>query len=38
VEAHGGVIAAENRPGGGTIVRVKLPIAEASAEDRGQRI
>ena len=38
VEAHGGAITAENRPGGGTIVRVTLPVAEASAEDRGQRI
>jgi two-component system sensor histidine kinase KdpD len=38
VEAHGGVITAENRPDGGTVMRVRLPIAEASAEDRGQRL
>jgi two-component system sensor histidine kinase KdpD len=29
VEAHGGRIAAENRPGGGTVVRLTLPVAEA---------
>ena len=28
VEAHGGRIAAENRPGGGTVVRLTLPVAE----------
>jgi two-component system sensor histidine kinase KdpD len=28
VEAHGGHIAAENRPGSGTIIRLNLPIAE----------
>lgn len=38
VDAHGGTITAENRQGGGTIVRVRLPVVEASAEDRGQRI
>jgi len=26
VEAHGGRIWAENRPGGGTIIKVTLPI------------
>jgi two-component system sensor histidine kinase KdpD len=26
VEAHGGFIAAENRPGGGTILTVALPL------------
>ncbi len=36
VEAHGGRIAAENRPGGGTIVRLTLPVAEATAEKKGQ--
>ncbi len=30
VEAHGGRIVAGNRPGGGTIIRLTLPIAEAS--------
>jgi two-component system sensor histidine kinase KdpD len=30
VEAHGGRIVAENRPGGGTIIRLTLPVAEAS--------
>jgi len=29
VEAHGGHIAAENRPGGGTIIRLTLPVAES---------
>ncbi len=28
VEAHGGHIAAENRPGGGTIIRLILPVSE----------
>jgi two-component system sensor histidine kinase KdpD len=27
IEAHGGRIAAENRPGGGTIIRLILPVA-----------
>ena len=30
IEAHGGHIVAENRPGGGTIIRLTLPVAEAS--------
>ena len=34
VEAHGGRIAAENRPGGGTIIRLTLPVAEASTYGR----
>jgi two-component system sensor histidine kinase KdpD len=38
VESQGGRIAAENRPGGGTIVKLSLPVAEATSEDRGQRI
>jgi two-component system sensor histidine kinase KdpD len=29
VEAHGGRIAAENRPDGGTVVRLTLPVAES---------
>ena len=28
IEAHGGRIAAENRPGGGTIIRLILPMSE----------
>jgi two-component system sensor histidine kinase KdpD len=28
IEAHGGRIAAENRPGGGTIIRIVLPLLE----------
>jgi two-component system sensor histidine kinase KdpD len=38
VEAHGGHITAGNRPGGGTIIKLTLPVAEATPEDRGQRI
>jgi len=36
IEAHGGRIAAENRRGGGTIIRLILPVAEPSqnAEDK----
>ena len=34
IEAHGGRITAENRPGGGTIIRLSLPIAESPAKDR----
>ncbi len=33
VEAHGGRIAAENRPGGGTVIRFTMPVAEASLTD-----
>ena len=29
VEAHGGRISAQNRPGGGTVITVALPLAEA---------
>ncbi len=28
IEAHGGRIAAENRPGGGTVIRLILPMSE----------
>ncbi len=35
VEAHGGHIAAENRPGGGTIIRLTLPAAESTAKGTG---
>ena len=31
VEAHGGTIAAANRPGGGTLVTIRLPLAETGA-------
>jgi two-component system sensor histidine kinase KdpD len=31
VEAHRGFIAAENRPGGGTVITVALPLKEPSA-------
>ena len=35
VEAHGGSITAENRPGGGTIIRVTLPAADGDSRDAG---
>jgi two-component system sensor histidine kinase KdpD len=34
VEAHGGRIVAENRPGGGTVIRLALPIAPEEAEGK----
>jgi two-component system sensor histidine kinase KdpD len=34
VEAHGGKVTAENRPGGGTIIRVSLPIGEPQVEEK----
>ena len=37
VEAHGGHIAAENRHGGGTIIRVTLPVVEAISANEGER-
>jgi two-component system sensor histidine kinase KdpD len=37
VEAHGGRISAENRSGGGTIIRLTLPSAEAVPKDAGGR-
>ena len=36
VEAHGGHIVAENRVGGGTIIRLILPIAEPGQKLEGQ--
>jgi len=30
VEAHGGTIIAERRPGGGTIIRIKLPLSKTA--------
>jgi two-component system OmpR family sensor kinase len=30
IQAHGGTIGAENRPGGGLIVQVSLPIATSA--------
>jgi two-component system sensor histidine kinase KdpD len=35
VEAHGGSIQAENRSGGGTIIKVALPVAEGDSGDAG---
>jgi two-component system sensor histidine kinase KdpD len=35
VEAHGGSITAQNRPGGGTIIKVTLPVAEGDSGDAG---
>ncbi len=35
VEAHGGSIRAENRPGGGTIMRVTLPVADEGLRGAG---
>jgi len=37
VEAHGGSIVAENRPLGGTIIRLSLPIVVSSAEDATKK-
>ena len=37
VEAHGGSITAENRPGGGTIIRVTLPATDKDSRDAGAR-
>ncbi|MCX5999885.1 MAG: ATP-binding protein [Chloroflexi bacterium] len=37
VEAHGGRIIAENRSGGGTIVRFTLPVAHVAPRDAGAK-
>ena len=37
VEAHGGCISAETRPGGGTIIRLTLPVVESSNEDEAHK-
>jgi two-component system sensor histidine kinase KdpD len=37
IEAHGGRISAENRPGGGTIIRLTLPVSEAVPKNAGVR-
>ena len=37
VEAHGGHIEAENNPGGGTIIRIMLPIGESGSETMEKR-
>jgi two-component system sensor histidine kinase KdpD len=34
IEAQGGRISAENRPDGGTIIRLSLPVAESPVKDR----
>jgi len=34
-EAHGGVLSAENRNGGGACVRVRLPISPSNKETRS---
>jgi two-component system sensor histidine kinase KdpD len=36
VEAHGGHISAENRPGGGTVIKLTLPINEGAPQDKGE--
>ena len=36
VEAHGGRIWAENRPGGGTVIKLTLPIAEATESTKDK--
>jgi two-component system sensor histidine kinase KdpD len=36
IEAHGGRIAAENRPGGGTIIRLVLPVPEPDLSNKEQ--
>ncbi len=38
VEAHGGRIVAENRAGGGTVIRLTLPVAETTPRDEGSGI
>ncbi|MBI2858337.1 MAG: DUF4118 domain-containing protein [Chloroflexi bacterium] len=37
IEAHEGRIAAENRPGCGTIIRINLPVEKPVAREEGQR-
>jgi two-component system sensor histidine kinase KdpD len=37
IEAHGGQIAADNRPGGGTVIRFTLTVAKVIPEERGQK-
>jgi two-component system sensor histidine kinase KdpD len=37
IEAHGGHISAENRPGGGTIIRIVLPLLEPD-HNKGEEI
>lgn len=33
VEAHGGTVAAEGAPGGGTLMRVRLPVVDLEAPE-----
>jgi len=37
VEAHGGSITADNRPSGGTVIRLTLPAAEEDSRNLGAR-
>jgi two-component system, OmpR family, sensor histidine kinase KdpD len=37
VEAHDGSIRAENRPGGGTVIRLTLPVPESGPENGDNR-
>jgi signal transduction histidine kinase len=37
IEANGGTIAAENRLGGGTIIKLKLPAVETGPENGMQK-
>ncbi len=34
IETHGGFVVAENRSGGGTIIRISLPVGEPEQEER----
>ncbi len=37
IEAHGGGITAENRPGGGTIIRIVIPLTD-STRNKGEQL
>ena len=34
VEAHGGKVAAENRPGGGTVISISIPIGQPQVGEK----